>query len=603
MKNTFYPFKITLGALSLIVLTTMFILESCKKQPNSVRNQNSNGSSSSWLSSPVNSTIAGYVYLEDGSPAVNAKVTVGEKITTTNSEGYFSSGLTRVPQRHAFVKVELNGYFLGMRTLYVQENATEFVRIRLMKEEEAGNFNATNGGEIQALGGGRIIFSSNSIVEEVSGKSYSGNVHVFAKRINPIGEHLAELMPGALRGINSDGVEQALISYGMMAVELKADDGSPLQLAGGKEAELRLPVEAEQSNVAPQTVPMWWMNEEIGMWQEEGAFEQSAGEYVGKVKHFSFWNCDDGFSIINYTVRIHDSISNNPLVNYRVKINVSNALSASAFTNSLGQVSGGIPINTNCNVEVMYSCNQNWVVTKSWNLISGTNAIDDGFKKVFVSNAVDYSTIIGSVLGCNGNVLPGAYVRIYQNGTPNLILADANGNFTYTVPSCGTQINYEVTAIDSASGKCSQSLKVSLGQGIHQLGVFDACVLQGEYLRVTQQYNGTVTKYSIPMINSNLTCYRQGNFLHFNAASFNQPLSFNGMIWGDENTTSAHTLTSYNENTPSTLAGANFVISSPVYFTHYGGSLDYVEGGFKVIFSPPFSDLTMGFEFRLKRTN
>lgn len=603
MKNKFSLPQLFFGASLLLVSIGFFGLESCKKQITTNQNIHPSGNIPTSLSKLVNTTITGYVILEDGSPAAHAKVIVGDRITITNSEGYFSSGLTKVPEKHTFVKVNLDGYYTGMRTLYVSENSTEIIRIRLMKEEEAGTFQTSSGGTIQAIGGGSIIFSPNSVVNEESGDSYNGTVHVFAKRINPLGEYLDELMPGTLRGITRNGVEQALISYGMLAVELKADDGTPLQLAAGTEAELKMPVEAAQTDAAPQTVPMWYMNEENGMWQEEGTFQLAGAEYVGKVKHFSFWNCDDGFPIVNYTLRVHDSISNNPMVSYKVKISFGNAISASGFTNAQGQVSGGIPANTNCTVEVMYLCSQNWVVLKSWSIVSGNTPFDDGIKKVLLPTVVNYSTVTGSVLGCNSNALPGGYVRINQNGTPNTILTDANGNFTYTVPSCGTQINYEVIAIDSANNMCSQPLKVSLGSGVHQLGVLNACSQKGEYFRVTQQYNGSVTQYSIPMVNSNLTCFRQGNFLTFNAASLNQPIGFSGMIWGAENTTSAHTLTFYNENTPTTLSGTSIVVNAPVVFSYYGGSLDHVEGSFKVIYNAPFTNLSTGIEFRLKRTN
>lgn len=603
MKNKFSLPQLFFGASLLLVSIGFFGLESCKKQITTNQNIHPSGNIPTSLSKLVNATITGYVILEDGSPAAHAKVIVGDRITTTNSEGYFSSGLTKVPEKHAFVKVNLDGYYTGMRTLYVSENSTEIIRIRLMKEEEAGTFPASSGGTIQAIGGGSIIFSPNSVVNEESGDSYNGTVHVFAKRINPLGEYLDELMPGTLRGITRNGVEQALISYGMLAVELKADDGTPLQLAAGTEAELKMPVEAAQTDAAPQSVPMWYMNEENGMWQEEGTFQLAGAEYVGKVKHFSFWNVDVGISLVNYKVRIYDSVTNTPLMNYNVRVSVGNSMSSTGYTNPSGEVSGGIPANSNCTVEVLYSCNQNWVVLKSWNIVTGNNSIDDGVKKVLLSNVVNYSTITGSVLGCNGNVLSGAYLRITQNGIPNTVYADVNGNFTYTVPSCGTQINFEVIAIDSANNKCSQPLKVSLGAGIHPLGVFNACSQQGEYFKVTQQYNGTVTQYSIPMVNSNLTCFRQGNFLTFNAASLSLPLGFNGMIWGAENTTSAHTLAIYNENTPTTLSGTSIVVNAPVVFSYYGGSLDYVEGSFKVIYNAPFTNLSTGIEFRLKRTN
>lgn len=603
MKNLFSQPKHFFSAFLLLVSIGFFGLEGCKKQISSNQNIHASEITPTHLSKLVNATITGYVFFEDGSPAVNAKVTVGDRITTTNSEGYFNAGQVKVPERHAFVKVNLDGYYTGMRTLYVSENSTEIIRVRLMKEEEAGTFQASSGGTIRAIGGGSIIFSPNSVVDEQTKDSYNGTVHVYAKRINPLGEYLDELMPGTLRGITRNGVEQALISYGMLAVELKADDGTALQLADGTEAELKIPVEAGQSDAAPPSVPMWYMNEENGMWQEEGTFQLAGAEYTGKVKHFSFWNCDVGLSIVNYKVRIYDSLTNTPLINYSVRVSVSNLLSSTGYTNTSGEVSGGIPANSNCTVEILYSCNQNWVVLKSWNIVTGNNSIDEGVKKVLLSNVVNYSTITGSVLGCSGNVLSGAYVRISQNGFSNTIYADVNGNFTYTVPSCGTQINYEVIAIDSANNKCSQPLKISLGPGVHQLGVFNACSQQGEYFKVTQQYNGTVTQYSIPMVNSNLTCYRQGNFLTFTAASMNLPLGFGGMIWGAENTSSAHTLAIYNENTPTTIPGTSIVVNAPVVFSYYGGSLDYVEGTFKVIYNAPFTNLTTGIEFRLKRTN
>ncbi|MEI2747339.1 MAG: hypothetical protein V9E88_01095 [Ferruginibacter sp.] len=83
-----------------------------------------------------------------------------------------------------------------------------------------------------------------------------------------------------------------LTSYAMMAVELESAAGEKLQLKEGSEATLVFAVPAVAQSSAPASIPLWYVDEKIGLWREEGTATKQGNQYTGKVKHFSFWNCD-----------------------------------------------------------------------------------------------------------------------------------------------------------------------------------------------------------------------------------------------------------------------------------------------------------------------
>ena len=98
-------------------------------------------------------------------------------------------------------------------------------------------------------------------------------------------------MPGAdLMAIANDGDTVPLISYGMVNVEMSDEDGNPLQLKDGCEAYLKYP--APKEFTSHDTIPLWYFNEESGLWVEEGYSTRQGDEYVGSVRHFTWWNCD-----------------------------------------------------------------------------------------------------------------------------------------------------------------------------------------------------------------------------------------------------------------------------------------------------------------------
>src|SRR5690606_37192675 len=104
-------------------------------------------------------------------------------------------------------------------------------------------------------------------------------------------EDLHTQMPGMLMGVVDDE-PQLMLSYGMVGVELSDAMGQPVQLAPGSPATVRFPVMASQQSDAPATIPLWWFDEDLGYWIQEGEAALVGTEYVGEVAHFSWWNID-----------------------------------------------------------------------------------------------------------------------------------------------------------------------------------------------------------------------------------------------------------------------------------------------------------------------
>jgi hypothetical protein len=71
-------------------------------------------------------------------------------------------------------------------------------------------------------------------------------------------------------------------------------------VAPGKTATLTIDVPESQTATAPATIPLWFFDEEAGVWQEEGEATRQGDKYIGTVKHFTDWNADHptGWAIV-----------------------------------------------------------------------------------------------------------------------------------------------------------------------------------------------------------------------------------------------------------------------------------------------------------------
>ena len=236
-------------------------------------------------------TISGIVQAVSGFALSGATITAGGVTSTSNQDGYFV--LTSVPTGETVVAIGQTGYMPTFRYLDVAEgSSTHYADIALLPVE-SGTVDGGAGGQVATGDGtGSVDFVENSFVNG-SGQPYAGEVTVELTAMVPEDETFYGAFPGEFAGIREDGVtEVPFVSFGFMTVNLLGEDKSPLQLADGVTANLRLTIDATKALNAPPTIPMWWFNEEDGRWYEEGEATLDGNVYSADVAHFTTWNWD-----------------------------------------------------------------------------------------------------------------------------------------------------------------------------------------------------------------------------------------------------------------------------------------------------------------------
>jgi hypothetical protein len=87
---------------------------------------------------------------------------------------------------------------------------------------------------------------------------------------------------------DKNGARVTLASFGMMAVELESASAEKLQIKSGSVATLTTPIPASAQANAPATIALWSVNEQTGIWKEEGTATKNGNVYVGDVKALFF---------------------------------------------------------------------------------------------------------------------------------------------------------------------------------------------------------------------------------------------------------------------------------------------------------------------------
>ena len=305
-------------------------------------------------SKTVVASIMGFVTDESGAIIEGATVTTSGYTTLSDANGYFHFDNITTPSHATTVLVSKgNTYFKGSRTIAVNANQKHVLKVSLIAKGIPGTFVAANGGSVSFANGLVLGFPAGGIVNQATGLTYNGQVYVYAHKIDPTTQTGLNTMPGDLRGVTANGGEERLLqSFGMMVAELYSVDGQLLQIRPGSEATITLTVPTSLQATAPATIPLWYFDEAKGIWMEEGTAILTGGKYVGKVKHFSFWNCDTPAAAIDLEMTLVDQFGT-PLSGYLVKLTkTTNNNSRKGTTNTAGWVGGLVYPSANMQMEV-----------------------------------------------------------------------------------------------------------------------------------------------------------------------------------------------------------------------------------------------------------
>ncbi|HKK89450.1 MAG TPA: carboxypeptidase-like regulatory domain-containing protein, partial [Saprospiraceae bacterium] len=193
----------------------------------------------------VQTTLFGTVIDENDEPIQNAQIFYrsGRSAQTVNTDEFGNFLLENITNKgtSAFLQIEYAGKFDAFRRFGVLEGRYNRTVIKMQNKTIKGQVSASSGGRVSDANGAYVDLPANGIVD-ARGQSYSGTVDVAMAWIDPTSEDLPEMMVGDLSGIDLEGNQSALTTYGMLQVELLDPSGNELNLAEGQTAELGFPV-------------------------------------------------------------------------------------------------------------------------------------------------------------------------------------------------------------------------------------------------------------------------------------------------------------------------------------------------------------------------
>lgn len=399
----------------------------------------------------VTASLLGTVLDESNSPIAEATVMHRGMQYTTDEEGVFIIRDQSFDSNGSYFTVQKDGYFVGSRKFYPQEGSTNYAYVQLLELTTIGEFEADLGGQVKGSDGIEIDFTANSI-QSADGTLYSGQVSVAAKWLDPTSDNVHLTMPGDLVGLDSGGDEQSLASYGMMAVELYSADGSPLNLAPETEATLTFPIPSNLLEDAPTEIPLWsFEEEEHGIWVEEGIARLEGEKYVGEVSHFSFWNCDAPFDLINVYGQLLTE-SGSPIANTEVLIAAPEINTARiAFTDNKGFFRGKMPKDSELRLSIVER-----TVSENCNFGNETfgpftDVVEDEVNLGQIELQSEQSVFFNlslTVIDCESDPVGNGKVKIKVGGRTITYLPENDGTFSAGLFTCGQDESVTITVSD-----------------------------------------------------------------------------------------------------------------------------------------------------------
>ncbi len=424
-----------LKKLSYLVALSLLILSACKKDKDTSITDNSNYNPPTKVAiipeENITSSIRGTIVDEGEIPMENVTVRVGSHQTQSDVNGSFAFENIQMNKNGTLVYVDKAGYYYNGKVVTANPNRTTITKLMLIEQVLSSSFASSVGGTTELTDGAKVDIPANAVSLE-SGGAYNGTVKVYATWLDPTADDLTQRMPGDLRAQDENEDAVKLVTYGMIGVELKGINDEDLNLVEGQTATIELPVPDELLSDAPATIPLWHFNETTGYWVEEGEATLLGNTYVGTVSHFSFWNVDWPYPLVEIEGYVTNEGQTN-LSGVGVEITLtSGGMGGYQQTDSDGWYGGYVPQNEdliltlydNCGVEL----HSQQIGPFSDNTVIPTIAIP-------LSNS-SLVNITGTLQDCNNNAEDDGYALIEFDNGYEPIYPSSDGNFNGTISVC-----------------------------------------------------------------------------------------------------------------------------------------------------------------------
>ena len=451
---------------SIFFLVCLLFIASCHKDDFS-QNETLLTTFTAQVVTEINGSILGQVVDENNKAVADAIVQIYSATTKTNQFGIFSFENVKMDQNGTYLTVRKQGYFLGSDMIY-PKSARTYSDVRLMSLEKGKVLDAKNGGAINISGGGTLIFPPSAIVD-AGGATYNGEVEVSAKLISPSDPFLNALMPGALVADAKDGKTVVLGTAGMFAVELRTSSGEELNLGNNKSVSFSIPA---LSNNKPSSIGLWSFDESKGRWREEGLATLSNGFYEGTVNHFSFWNCDAPFPLVEVCGKVVNQ-DNLPIKNAWITVDAEGLYSAVGQTDEEGVFCGKMPkgVKLTFSVRTGGYCT-NPIFTTMVDPLSNNTQLNP-----FVVTLSNQQLLVKGQVVCGNNEVAKAVVVFEAGNIRKIFRANETGNFEEDLSwlLCEDFDSYNLFAYDEVSGQAGSPVTKNVGDNsATQLNICDA---------------------------------------------------------------------------------------------------------------------------------
>lgn len=415
-------------------------------------------------------TVTGKVRGIENQGVESAKITIGTATTETDAEGKWRIENVLVPKDRAFIKAFHSSYLHGSKTISVSNESSYQIDIQLLIRGRVGAVGAATGGSIMLSNEKVSLTFPPNVFVNLDGSTYDGQVIVYAQHIDPTTNKGFSTMPGDLIGLTKNVENVALESYGMLGVELRSEGGSQVQLAPESTATIRLEIPTSLLANAPSSIPLWYFDEEIGVWKEEGQAELLGSRYVGEVKHFTWWNYDEPFDL----VRICGEFVNDqgaPLVG-TAYIKSQNYGTRSIVTNGIGEFCGFVPAAENLTLTVFNICEDSTVIDL------GSLTVDTDLGEILQEGTTQNTFFTGRLTNCSGTPVAGVTIGVQrQSGSPfkEQGLTNQNGEFSVEILTCNTvDDSLRLVFLNVSSVQAQRTSFFSVPQG-NDLGIYEMC--------------------------------------------------------------------------------------------------------------------------------
>ena len=418
---------------------------------------------SSEIPVSVTGNLDGLIVDENQQPVVGALIEFGALTTSTDENGVFSFEEAIALSSGSLVKVIKDGYYDGYKFTSFEPGQNSIVKVQMVTKEIVSTFQNSEEVTIN-VDGAQLYFPSN-ITTLADGSPYVGPVNVKAHWYDPADENSITQMPGDLRGENLEGLSVQLLNFGMMAVEISNDSGEELKLKEGMNAVLSFPIPANA--IGMDQIPMWHLDEDSGIWIEEGNAVKIGSSMVAEVSHFSYWDCGAPFGKVNMRGRLIAYPGNNPISGMPVIITDNDQMiSGYGYTNNDGIFKGAVPKDADLSMSIFH-CGE---LIQFGNIGILSEDKDLGDIIVDLDNQLD---LVANLVDCNGLPLEDGTALIATDYSLDLVSANGSQIY-YSAFPCGEGVG-TFQAYHHGITNVSDKINFDLTESIIILGEVAVC--------------------------------------------------------------------------------------------------------------------------------